>query len=214
MKKLLLAIGVLSLVAAGCNYQSMTTDNNLIQNSSSNTTESDNSTPPDISGWKTYTNTKLGFEFKYPSDYVIQDNPTDLPRPEDDPDAYKNTVVYLSNADSPNKEKGQIYIQLNKTSLRAQADKQFGWFLREMNFVTGTEDPNFQTHYYKYSYFTGDAYAQNHHYVLSDVEQQGPDDDARAIGNVLVIKVFEWTDGLAPETMTPDWIARTVKFTK
>lgn len=169
---------------------------------------------PDMSEWKTYENKTLNLKISYPSDYEITENPKDLPEPEDQPDAYKDTVLYLSNQNSvsnrPDSTYGQIYIMKTKSTVKEVYAKQFSSHLREMMLVPSSGDID---QYYMFKYFTGSASNSMHTYFLAKQRPEGLADNSLTSTDILVAKVQSSYNGnIIPALTTPDWIVRTLSF--
>ncbi len=205
MKKILLLISLVVLTAAGCESFADPSMNNIPENSAStNTVDSG----PDISNWKIYKNDKLGFQISYPDNYKVVENPTDQ--------THKDSIIYLANQEAfdskSDKVYGQIYVKKVRNSLKNQNNSQFSWQLLSLGKVNSIIDD--QTGYLMYSYFTADAYSSSRAYILSSTSPRNPGDDGSEVGDVLVATVSSSTDDVIPDVTTPDWIARTMKFTK
>jgi hypothetical protein len=215
MKKIFLVIPMIALVAWSC--QKPAQEQTASQDQAQTPAQAEIST----AGWKTYTNSALGFKFSYPPEYVIEENPKDLPIPEDNPDYYKGTLVYLSNQNAtsgpdsvmkPGEVYGQIYILARKSSLKQQFSDGFSVFLRRAEEIMGS---NNQNSYWMLSYFSGDANSSNRTYLLSDHEPTSPADDGSAPSNILMARVQSSYNGdIIPDVTVPDMIARSLQFTK
>ena len=70
MKKLLLVVPIVALLAAGCN-SSQQTNNSNSTTTAQTLTSSNNQI--DMSDWKTYSNQIYNFQFKYPSNWSVND---------------------------------------------------------------------------------------------------------------------------------------------
>lgn len=211
MKKIFVLVIGLSLLANGC---ALTSDQSLdnVPETSSMTGED----KPDMSQWKTYENKALNFKISYPDGYTITESPKDLPVPEDQPDAFKNTVLYISNQDSVSDKVGstygQIYIMKLRSSIRAEYSKQISPSLMEMTKVPTDGDLG---QYYMFNYFTASANDSSRVYMLSNHEISGPGDLLNQPSDILIARVQSGYNGnIIPETTVPDWIARTMNFIK
>lgn len=207
MKKLLLGISIISLLAVGCSRSVP------VKPGMSNTPPPEETVQkPDMANWKTYENKKLGFKISYPSAYQITENPTDLPKPENDPNFYKGTVLVLSNADAGEQVYGLIYVKKVKDSLKSQTAKQFSPFLTSMNKYPTDGDLN---NYWVFNYFTASASDSLHTYVLAKTPPDSPADNGSKIDDILIAEVQSAYNGdIIPEVTQPDWIARTIDFIK
>ncbi len=204
MKKVLLMLPLVVLLAAGCNNSK--SSGTVNEQSTTKPTQMQEQKPA-MANWKTYKNAKLGFQISYPPSYRLTENPNDP--------NHKGSVLFITNQDAYNRKAdaiyGQIYIKKTRTSLKAQNNALFNWNLTSLVKSSAVEG---NVSYLKYSYFTGSASDSSHTYVLTDASPKTPGDDGSGTGNVLVATVDTSTEGEVGETATPDWIARTMQFVK
>ncbi len=204
MKKILVILPVIMLVAVGCNTTpAIYNQPEEQQVDQSNIREQE--IKPDTSKWKVYKNEKLGFQISYPSTYKVVENP----------EAPFVGSILITNQESFNAEQddvyGQVYIKKARTSLKAQNSAQFNTFLVSVSKVSSIDDLE---SYWLYEYFTASAYDSSRAYVLSDVQPRTPGDDGSVVGNTLIATTEASTSDVIDKTTTPDWIARTMQFTK
>jgi hypothetical protein len=115
-------------------------------------------------------------------------------------------VLLLSNQEANEKTYGLIYIRKTRSSLKTEVNNAFSWFLNSM---TKTED------YWMFDYFTGSATDSNRVYIKTNTTPRYPGDEGTVTGDVLIADVESSYNGdVIPNTTTPDWIARTMNFTK
>lgn len=201
MKKYIVIVCALTLIATSCSKNPISQSNDQLISE----VEQETAIPPDMSQWQTYTNDKLGFKISYPPSYKIQENPK-LDAPEYNPNYYKNVVLLLSNQEANEKTYGLIYIRKTRSSLKTEVNNAFSWFLNSM---TKTED------YWMFDYFTGSATDSNRVYIKTNTTPRYPGDEGTVTGDVLIADVESSYNGdVIPNTTTPDWIARTMNFTK
>src|SRR5581483_5922763 len=70
MKKLLFVFPIVALLAAGCNSSQQSSVQTQNTNHISTSTHPSTKTQLDSPNWKTYNNTSLGFQIKYPPDWT------------------------------------------------------------------------------------------------------------------------------------------------
>ena len=120
MKKLLIILPILALMAAACNATPKTANptSTPAQNSITDDTSTPSNNPPtsqpptstgkvDISNWKTYTNTKHGFELKYPANSTVE------PASQSDTNTeYIRIQNYSANEDRMVLRSGEYYLEM------------------------------------------------------------------------------------------------------
>jgi hypothetical protein len=202
MKKIFVLAAGICMLAAGCAVQKP--EPVLENNQKTEASKTEEAAAPDMSNWQTYTNAKAGFKISYPAGYKVVENPKDPTHP--------GALLYLENDGDNDEIYGQIYISKRRASLKQMVNEEFSLNLNKMQTVSSAD---MQNQYWEFNLFSGDAYMNNKHFILYDHQATRPDDAGDAVADILVARVLSSNkNGVIDETTTPDWIARTMQFTK
>lgn len=156
---------------------------------------------PDTGKWQTYTNTKLGFSFQYPTEFKLVENVKDLPYLD------QNADVALIQNTSDGTVGDYLTFKAVRSSLKAAIADNFDWRLTEMRFgrlETGLA--------YMMDYNTASAKDIARTYILTKTGPSAPDDNGQLVTNIILAKIRATVENPVERVTLGDQIIGTVKF--